>query len=266
MYHSTCQFPREREIPYDNIFPGLFKEHLRILKQGRFRVILLRELISLIQGNESIPPRTIVITFDDGYKNNVLNAFPLLQQVGFRATFFLIAGAIGAKKPFRHLLWDSASRICQSKNPFARVPMTWDDACELVLDGNDLGSHGMTHRSLGRMTPKESSAEILESKNMIERRTNISVTSFSYPFGSIVYGDLNESLQDALAESGYGCACATEIGPVKSTDNLFQLKRIPVREQDTPFFFKQKLIGAYDWVNRGKRFFQSHFPRIDKVC
>lgn len=146
------------------------------------------------------------------------------------------------------------------------MPMNWDDACKLVSDGNDLGSHGVTHRSLGRLTPKESSAEILDSKRMIEKATNSPVTSFSYPFGSLIYGDLNEFFQRSIAEAGYLCACTTEIGPVKRMDNHYELKRIPVREQDATFIFKQKLVGAYDWVNMGKRFFQSRFPRIDNVC
>ena len=265
MYHSISHFPPERNIPYDNVPPRLFKAHMRILKQENFHIIRLSQLISLMHNNEPIPPKTIVVTFDDGYKNNVLNAFPILQQEGYNATFFLIAGAIGTHQPFRHTLWDAASRDYHRKDPDSRNPMNWDDARELAAGGNDIGSHGVTHRSLGRLTCEESSVEILQSKKMIENAANTHVRCFSYPFGSCVYGDFNASSEQLIATAGYKCACTTEIGPVTKNDNLYQLNRIPVREKDTWFFFKQKLMGTYDWVNMGKRFFQHRFPRIDKV-
>jgi len=227
MYHSISHFPPERNIPYDNVPPRLFKAHMRILKQENFHIIRLSQLISLMHNNEPIPPKTIVVTFDDGYKNNVLNAFPILQQEGYNATFFLIAGAIGTHQPFRHTLWDAASRDYHRKDPDSRNPMNWDDARELAAGGNE--------------------------------------RCFSYPFGSCVYGDFNASSEQLIATAGYKCACTTEIGPVTKNDNLYQLNRIPVREKDTWFFFKQKLMGTYDWVNMGKRFFQHRFPRIDKV-
>ena len=264
MYHSVSHFPPERDIPYDNVPPALFKAHMRILKQEKFHVISLSQLVSLMRDNEPIPPKTIVVTFDDGYKNNIMNAFPILQEEGYNATFFLIAGAIGTHQPFRHALWDTASRNYQRKNPDSRNPMHWDDVRELAAGGNDIGSHGVTHRSLGHLACEESSVEIFQSKEMIEKATNTPVRSFSYPFGSCVYGDFNVSSERLIASAGYECACTTEIGPVAKNDYPYQLKRIPVREKDTWFFFKQKLMGTYDWVNMGKRFFQQRFPRIDK--
>jgi peptidoglycan/xylan/chitin deacetylase (PgdA/CDA1 family) len=265
MYHNVVHFPLEKEIPYDNVPPELFHAHMRILKHGAFHVISLRELVSLMSLNQAIPPRTIAITFDDGYKNNYTNALPVLLEAGLRATFFIIAGSVGKHKSFDHILWDRMSKQHFRKHPDSRLPISWSEIKELLHCGMEIGSHGLTHRSIGNLDKDEAQREIIRSKEILEEAIASSVTSFAYPFGSKSYNDLNRTTASLLMEAGYKDGCTTEIGAVNRGDSVYELKRIPVRETDHAISFKRKLIGCFDWVQIGKAVFQKNMRRVDKV-
>ena len=265
MYHCVSNFPREREIPYDNVPPELFRAHMRILEKDCYNVISLDDLAIILKTNLTIPPRTICITFDDGYKNNYLNALPILEDMKFKAAFFVIAGEMGMKAPFKHLLWDEAAKDYYRQNPESRLPMKWGEVRELRDLGHDIGSHGMTHRSIGNLHSEEGLKEIARSKEILEEAIAGPVTLFSYPYGAKGYNDFNRRTETMLQNVGYAAACTGEIGSVSNGKNLYELPRIPVREIDTPSYFKQKLSGAFEWINPFKRAFQITMPRIDRV-
>ena len=264
-YHSVSNFPSEKAIPYDNVPPELFRTHMEILARDRFNVISLRDLARIIEVNREIPPRTIAITFDDGYKNNHLNALPVLEEMGFKAAFFVIAGGLGMNEPFKHLLWDRAAKDHYRKDPESRLPMNWVEVRELRERGHEIGSHGMTHRSIGNQPYKEGKEEIVRSKEFLEEVVAGPVTLFAYPFGAKSYNDFNRWTETILRQAGYKAACTGEIGAVSLKSDLYELARIPVRETDTPLRFRQKLSGAFEWINPFKRAFQKTMPRIDKV-
>ena len=263
-YHCVSEFPREREIPYDNVSPDQFTTHMHILKKELFNVMPLGDLVHILETNRNIPPKTIVITFDDGYKNNYLNALPVLEEAGFKAAFFVIAGELGKNEPFRHLLWDKAARDRFRSNPESRLPMNAAEICELHKKGHEIGSHGLTHRSIGNLPHPECIQEIIRSKEILEKAIAERVSLFSYPFGAKSYNDFNKRTSDMLRKSGFKAASTSEIGAVTLRTGLYELARIPVRETDTPFRFRQKLSGAFEWVNPFKTAFQKTMPRIDK--
>ena len=265
MYHNISDLPREKGIPYDNVPPELFRTHMEILASGPYNIISLGALAKAIETKQDIPPKTIAITFDDGYKNNYLNAFPILKDMGFCATFFLIVNAISKQQPFEHLLWDEASRRHFLRHPESRLPLNWKEAQKMVQCGMEIGSHGLTHRSIGYLEPEAARREIIESKEILEDAISSKVKCFSYPFGSVVYKDYNVHTADILRDTGYEGACTTEIGAVAKGDPVYELRRIPVRETDNSAAFKQKIFGAYDWVGVWKRMFQRNMKRVDRV-
>ena len=265
MYHSISRLPSENETPYDNVSPELFKAHMRILRSSGFHTLKLQHLLEKIRTGHDVPPKSVVITFDDGYKNNYLYAFPVLRELGFSAAFFLIAGAIGQQKPFEHLLWDGPARAHFQMYPESRLPLDWKEVRELEDCDMEIGSHGLTHRSLGHLNIASARREIIQSKKVLEKELSNKVRHFSYPFGSRAYGDYDVHTRHILMDAGYLSACTTEIGPVLSGDSTYELKRIPIRETDTPTHFRQKIEGAFDWVQQCKSQFQKRVKRIDQV-
>jgi len=264
-YHCVSEFPKEREIPYDNVPPHLFRAHMHLLKKEHFNIISLSELADVLEANKIIPPRTIIVTFDDGYKNNYLNAFQVLEEVGFKATFFVIAAGFGINEPFKHLLWDEAARNHYRKDPGSRIPMDAQELRKLREHGHEIGSHGMTHRSIGNLSHTEGMEEIVRSRETLEKAVGDPVTFFAYPFGARSYNDFNQRTSNMLRQAGYRAACTGEIGAVTHGTSRYELVRIPVRETDSPYRFRQKLCGAFEWINPFKRAFQKTVPRIDKV-
>lgn len=265
MYHSISEFPTEFNVPYDNVSPSLFERQMKLLVEEDWNVITLGKFVDLINMKKKIFPKTVIITFDDGFKNNYLYAFPILNKYHLRATFFIVAEFVGDDKFYKHLLWDSASQEYCKKYPETRLPIDWKEVKELHNGAMEIASHGLTHRSIGNLNMTEAEREIVESKEIIEKNISSVVDLLAYPFGSKTYNDYNSSLYKILKKAGYKGACTTEIGFIRNTANLFELPRIPIRENDSELWFKQKLYGAYDWVGSYRRLFQKMANRIDKI-
>jgi peptidoglycan/xylan/chitin deacetylase (PgdA/CDA1 family) len=131
--------------------------------------------------------------------------------------------------------------------------------------GMHFGSHGWTHRSLGRLRPGEALAEAAHSRRLLERRTGERVRHFAYPFGSRVYGDCDATARAAVSAAGYQSACTTAVGRVGPGADPLLLPRIPIDPGDGPFLVRAKLAGAFDWMGPAKRLWQRLVPRREQV-
>ena len=263
-YHNVSEFPSERQIPYDNVSPSLFERHMSILSEEGYNVVHMGKMIKLLNSG-NIPPKTIAITFDDGFKNNYLNAVPILLDKGFKATFFIIAGSIGDKVPFRHLLWDDRAKSYVSEHPESRLPMNAKELVELRTLGMEIGAHGLSHRSIGNLDSQSAWEEITNSKMVLEEHLKTPIHLFAYPFGARAYNDFNRATADMLKQAGFSGVCVSDIGSVGIDTDPYELPRIPIREKDNERLFRQKIAGAYDWVNFFKDAFQRKAARIENV-
>jgi peptidoglycan/xylan/chitin deacetylase (PgdA/CDA1 family) len=152
-----------------------------------------------------IPRRRFVITFDDGYRDTLENAVPVLERFGFTATVFVVTGQVG-----RTNSWDEGVSV--------QVPlMDWNQLGELVDRGFSIGSHTVTHRALTRLSEGEISYELTESRRMLEERLGVDVRTFCYP-----WGEWAPHIRDAVAEAGYWAAC-DDVGG--TTNEQFVLAR-----------------------------------------
>ena len=222
MYHS---------IGYkdgDSFFvsPENFSRQLDYISRKGYEVISLDELVSIIKDNKSFKRNKVVITFDDGYKDNFTHAYPVLKRYGFPATIFLVTDLIGKKS--------SATE---------KEFVSWDDVIVMSHDGISLGGHTKTHVDLGLMTDERLAfEEIAGSKQAIEKRIGKPIDYFCYPTGSF-----NERIKELVKKAGYKGACTTNRGFVKLNRDVYELKRIKVTNSDTnkPFGFWAKLSGYY---------------------
>ncbi|MCG3112829.1 MAG: polysaccharide deacetylase family protein [Candidatus Manganitrophus sp. SB1] len=266
MYHKVSNLPPEREVPYCNVPVASFETQMRFLAKSELEVVALDDLGGWLEGGSFGRGRKkVVITFDDGFQDNYLYAAPILRRHQLPATFFVITGAIGRNAPFDHLQWDESSLADQAAHPEPWLPMTWGMLGGLKEQGHTIGSHTWSHRSLAGLTRSEVWNEIAQSKKELESGLQTAITLFSYPFGSAVYGDLNEGTEEALREAGYRFACTTKWGANLAGERCYRLKRIPVYDHDTLFDFKCKVVGAADWVGWLKDGWQKRFRRDDKT-
>jgi peptidoglycan/xylan/chitin deacetylase (PgdA/CDA1 family) len=183
---------------------------MRYLKEN-YNLLSLNKATQILLTKGTFPKNSIVITFDDGYKDNFNNALPILNKYDIPATIFLATNFI-------------------SKNPFY---LSWGDI-QKMKNKIDFGSHTCSHKILTNLTTKESTKEIINSKKEIEEIIKKKVYSFAYPMGS--KENFNDEIKKIVAKSGFLCACSSIHGTNNAKMDLFELKRKFVIERDINLF------------------------------
>ncbi|HEX9428563.1 MAG TPA: polysaccharide deacetylase family protein [Candidatus Polarisedimenticolia bacterium] len=263
MYHQVGR-PLEGVRGGDEcVSPHTFETQIRTLLHAGYRATSLRSLLGGRPGASSFIGRQFVVTFDDGYRGQFENALPVLRRYKIPATFFLVAGAVGTGRPLSHLCSDGEER--HDGVPEEWRSLGWDQARRLAGEGMTIGSHSLSHRSLGRLEAAEIEDELRRSKAILERGAGARVELFAYPFGSGAYGDFDRGIQGILRRAGYLGACTTVVGRNDAGIDPYALRRIPMEEGDGPFRVRCKLVGAYDWVGPAKSLWQKLVPRRDRV-
>ncbi len=183
-------------IPEDGltVSTARFERICRMLRHG-FNVVPLGEVFELIRAGKPLPPRTVAITFDDSYRDNLFAA-SVLARYHLPATFFLPTAYVGTDHVYE---WD---------RHLPRMPnLTWDDVHQMVGMGFEIGSHTVTHPNLGRVTFDQAQHEIIESKRTLEEKLQRPVRWLAYPYGGPK--DLRPELYSYIEEAGYdGCLSA----------------------------------------------------------
>jgi peptidoglycan/xylan/chitin deacetylase (PgdA/CDA1 family) len=205
------------KIPEDaiTITTARFRGIVRRLA-AEYRVVPYAEIVADLYQQRQWPPRTVAITFDDGYLDNFVEAAPILAEHDLHATFFCAADLIGSNTV---LPWDEPLR--------GRVPwMTWDQVRQLQDQGFEIGSHTLSHCDLGQVRGAEAKRELVESKRKLEERLGRAVPLFAYPFGGPA-NLLEENLQ-LVREAGYTACCSAHGGLVLPASDPFRIHRVPV--------------------------------------
>lgn len=180
-----------------------------------FEVIGLSELLELLRRGADIS-RRLVITFDDGYRDNHEVAAVELQKRGLPACFFVATGFVASDK----VAWWDARRSIRSEW------MSWDDVRSLLDKGFELGAHTITHADCGRMSTADATLEIAGSKAQLEAEVRAPITHFAYPYGGPE--QMTEENRSIVREAGFSCCLAAHGGAVSASDSPFHLRRVPI--------------------------------------
>jgi peptidoglycan/xylan/chitin deacetylase (PgdA/CDA1 family) len=180
-----------------------------------FNVVSLPALVSMLESGRP-PNRVLAITFDDGYRDNYVNAAPILEQLSLPATFFVVSQWIGtATVPF----WDRERGV--------RYPlMTWGDVRSLRRRGFDIGAHTRTHVDLGTIAGQPARLEIEGARQDLQNALEAPIESFAYPFGGREH--LTEANRQRIRAAGFRCCCSGFGGTVTRKTDPFALPRVPI--------------------------------------
>ena len=203
------------------VSPLMFERQLRWFKNNGWNSYTISELI---ERNDKIPEKIVVLTFDDGFEDNYENAFPLLKKYGFKATLYLVVD--------RHERdWSVSKKKHHNSGELMKEPKLNDEQVDEMLASGlvELGGHSLTHINFSKESESEKYRQILQSKILLEDKFNTTVNSFAYPFG--IY-DARDPL--LVKKAGYSSAVTTESG-IESQDaaDKFQLKRIKISGKDS---------------------------------
>ncbi|MBZ5513966.1 MAG: polysaccharide deacetylase family protein [Acidobacteriia bacterium] len=170
-----------------------FERQMRTLVFLGFKTVSLRDLCGWLDGRVTLPPKPVVLTFDDGYEGFLPIVAPVLERYNLTATIFLIAGKVG-----REIQWNG--------QPPLRI-MSADEAAKLARMGFDIQSHGLTHLDSRQIDAATLRSELLESKRLIEQVTGKPVRFFAYP-----HGRWSREVRDAVEQAGFAAACTSRRG------------------------------------------------------
>jgi peptidoglycan/xylan/chitin deacetylase (PgdA/CDA1 family) len=241
MYHSIARDLDDAQHPYLRTVtsPAVFARQIGLLRAGGYAAITLTEALGLLEAADVGAMRgepKVVITFDDGFRDFHIEAFPILEKAGFAATVFLPSAFIG--KTF------ITGRECMSAT----------EVRTLADKGIEFGSHSVSHRRLVDLGPDELGAELRDSKAAIEDVVGRAVTTFSYPFRFPEQDSrFTAMLARLLDECGYRGGVTTSIGRSRPNDDRRFLPRLPVNDCDDEPLLRAKLSGHYDWLRSGQR-------------
>ena len=215
-----------------NVRPDQFKSQLDFLTR-RYSILPLSEIVDrLSQGPAPGRPQA-AITFDDGYEDNFLSAYPVLKKKKLPAAIFLLTGESVAGRQASHLFENS---------PDENRLLQWDEVRAMAGGGVTFGSHGTSHSRLKNLSSERLVEEISGSKQKIESAIGAPVRFFSYPYGTSE--DFDETTKSRVREAGYEAAFSAAFGTNRQGGDRFALKRIGIEASDTLFTFKAKLNGA----------------------
>jgi peptidoglycan/xylan/chitin deacetylase (PgdA/CDA1 family) len=182
--------------------PSDFAAQLAYLAEHGYRTIGLEEVAGYLAGErrDPPPPRSVVLTFDDGYRDNYEAAYPLLKKHGFRATIFMVSG-------------------------FVDRPgyLTWAQLREMAASGITIGGHTLSHPDLTRLKPVDVMREVAESKAILEHGIGRPVHFFAYPSGRY-----NQQVVEALKAAGYQGAVTVNHSLRHDLTDRFTLGRVRV--------------------------------------
>lgn len=212
MYHKVSPDPADGGLGL-RVPVSTFQAQMEFLKARGYQSISLSRLFDFFEKGRALPKKPVVITFDDGYRDNYRYAFPVLRKLGFTATIFLVVDDIDGYNVFD---------LANGEPP---VPMlSWTEVAEMDKAGFEFGAHTLTHPHLTKIPVAQALHEIAGSKLELERRLGHGVEFFAYPFG-----DMDADVEKLVKDAGFRGAASTIQGFANQRPDFWALKRVRVR-------------------------------------
>ncbi len=223
MYHG---FGASGEEASRYVIPGrAFARQMRVLALLRRRPIAFGELVRGMREGRLPPRGAVVITIDDGYRDNLEVAHPVLSRHGFGATLFLVSRKLAVGND-----WDEGPPLGE------RPTLSAGQARELHAAGHEIGAHTRHHCSLPEVDEATQREEIEGSKRELEAALGAPVATFAYP-----YGARDERAIAATGAAGFDGACTTHPELARYDEDPLRLPRLEIRGTDSLRVFLRKL-------------------------
>jgi peptidoglycan/xylan/chitin deacetylase (PgdA/CDA1 family) len=218
------------------VHPLAFREQMELLAATGRPVLPLEAALARLRGEaDPLPRGAVSITFDDGYRDNLQFAAPILARLGLRATVFLVTGRMGAPATI-----DRYVGCCEEDGA-----LTWEEAREIGERGHALGGHGRTHRELASLDTESLRDEVFGCRDDLRRSLGSPASLFCYPRGSE-----SPAVRAVVAEAGFQAAVTVYPGVNGPQSDPFLLRRTEVSGADDIADFRLKLDGAFDSLHR----------------
>ncbi len=226
MYHHVSAAPPSDQLGFNlTVTTADFGRQLDYLKCAGYSTISLAGLFDHIDGGAPLPPKPIILTFDDGYGDAYSDAFPALRDHGFVGSFAIVTGFLGTGDLY----------------------MTWNQVEVLAKAGMEIVSHTISHIDLNTSDDATDRQQITDSKRALEEHLGSAVEFFVYPSGEPFRSGTAERQQAVVAmlrEAGYrGALLAGPSSISQDPQRPFELNRVRVSGGEDLYTFAATIGG-----------------------
>ncbi len=229
MYHRFREDPRD---PF-SVSPAEFDRQMRWLSEHRLAVSA-EDFAEFLLGRRELADGSVVVSVDDGYRDFLTEALPIMRRHGIPGICFV---------PVAEIAGDGDTGTPER--------LTWRDLDTLIAAGIAVGSHSFEHRSLGSLSRGEAYAQAHRSRLELERHLGRRVVAFAYPYGT--RADYNDTTRTVLEEAGYVHAFVTQHGAVTRRADPLEIPRVKIEGGEGLWMFRLIVRGgldAWSWIDR----------------
>jgi len=186
--------------PFDSQYyvpPEKFEEQMKLLHDWEYTIITTETLVEAINKGANLPPRPVILTFDDGDISVYQTAFPIMQKYGLTGVVYIVGNYMGTEGY-----------------------MSPEQIKELIAAGWEVGSHSSSHHDLTKLRPEELYTEIVGARQKLQESTGSPVLTFAYPFGEMSLGAAKY-----VRSAGYIAAMGLGFTSDQGKSNLYRLER-----------------------------------------
>jgi len=232
MYHRVGEARNAREARYA-IGASRFADHMRALRSAGFHAVQAAALLEWLQGDAPLPSRSFVLTFDDGFSGVKEHALPVLQQLGWPFTVFLVSSLIGQRD-----LWTRSANPDGVTYPLLSAA----EILEMQRAGVSFQSHTRSHASLPNLDDEQLATELAGSRAELQALLGTQVDLLAYPFGHV-----DERVAGAAKHAGYRAAFSTQPGFNRRDVDPLRIRRLDIYGTDTATQLLRKVkLGTND--------------------
>jgi len=235
MYHKVNDLkPNPTTVP-----TSVFAEQMSLLADLGYAPVSLEQVRAHYVEAAVLPEGAVLITFDDGYRDNLENALPILQHHGYPAVIFVPIGFLDGDRPLPH---EETLRALGVRNE----TVDWDELAALEAGGIRVESHGIGHRPVSELEPAAAAREIALSKLRLEERLGRRVDAYAFVKGSLA--DYRPEHVSLVQQAGYALGFTSVSGANGPASDRYRLRRYNV-EPYPPRTFELVLSGACDLIS-----------------
>jgi peptidoglycan/xylan/chitin deacetylase (PgdA/CDA1 family) len=202
-------------------------DHLKVLKDKGYRFASVSQLAARLASPDADLGRTAVVTFDDGLRDYMTGAMPVLERHGAQSTLYVVSGQVG-----------KTSAWLSSLGEGGRPMLNWQELRDIAKSNVEIGGHTVSHPELDVVPAVRAYREIVDCKRELEQGLGQEVRSFAYP-----HGYSNARVREIVRDAGYSSACRVAHAFASPADHVHALSRIIMTSEITAAGLSQLLDG-----------------------
>ncbi|MFF2851822.1 polysaccharide deacetylase family protein [Streptomyces sp. NPDC058001] len=222
MYHSVAHCPSDATHAL-SVAPEAFAEQMALLGESGHTALTTAELARIWRDGGPLPPRPVLITFDDGYEGVHRHALPVLVRHGLTSTVFVATGWL---------------RGAHDTGGGLDTMLDWDQVRELAAAGTEIGGHSHTHPQLDQLGDTALPAELDRCREIVTAELGTRPASFAYP-----YGYSSRRVRRLVRDAGFAQALAVGNGLARREQGPYALRRVTVRRSTGAAEFARLVEG-----------------------